>query len=70
MVGSLAVAIIIFGLIAWFARGNPIGKFFGALTFLSFIAFLFLGPGPAMVGWLDNPSGPSIPDNIPLPGVK
>lgn len=62
---GLAVLFGIFSMIAGSAKKKGFSLTFGILAMLSLITwFNMIG----VLAWLDNPTGPEIPDNIPIPG--
>lgn len=62
---GLALLFGLFSIIAGGAKKRGISLTFGILAMLSLITwFNDIGVLP----WLDNPTGPEIPDNIPIPG--
>lgn len=62
---GLALLFGIFSMIAGAAKKRGFSLTFGILAMLSLITwFNMIG----VLAWLDNPTGPEIPDNIPIPG--
>lgn len=66
----LAVVLAIMSFIAGSAKKKGFALMFGILSMLTFIYWLQSGPGFAFLEWGENPTGPEIPDNIPIPGQE
>lgn len=68
MILLIAVGLAIVSIIAGKAGKKGVGPMFGLLSILTFIYWLQSGPGFAFLDWTENPTGPELPDNIPIPG--
>lgn len=64
----IAIVLAIFSFIAGAAGKKGVALAFGVASILTFIYWLQSGPGFALLDWLDNPTGPEIPDSVPIPG--
>lgn len=61
-----AVALGIFAFIAKSKKGISLTA--GILAILCLITWFDSGPGHGILDWIDNPTGPEIPDSVPIPG--
>jgi len=61
-----AILLAIFAFIAKSKKGIALTA--GILSILCFVTWLQTGPGFAILDWMDNPTGPTIPDSVPIPG--
>lgn len=68
MLVIVAIVLAIVSFIAGAAGKKAVSIGFGLLAGLTFIIWLKSGPGFSFLDWMDNPTGPEIPDNIPVPG--
>lgn len=68
MIVVIAVGLAIFSFIAGAAKKKGIALAFGLASMLTFIYWLQTGPGFAFLDWTENPTGPEIPDSVPIPG--
>ena len=61
MMVLIAIALAVFAFLAASAGMKTFAKFLGIAAFLTFVGWLASGPGWAVLGWIENPSGPEIP---------
>jgi hypothetical protein len=67
---GIAVILAIFARIAVGAGKKGVGIAFGIASFLTFIYWLNTGPGHDFLNWIENPTGPEIPDTVRIPGQE
>lgn len=68
MVVLIAIGLAILSFIAAAAGKRGFSLMFGVLSMLTFIYWLQTGPGFAFLDWTENPTGPELPDSVPIPG--
>lgn len=68
MVVLIAIGLALFSFIAGKAGKKGFALAFGVVSILTFIYWLQSGPGFAFLDWMDNPTGPELPDSVPIPG--
>jgi len=64
----IAIILAVVSMISLGAGKKTFGLGCGIAAILVFITWLNSGPGHAFIDWFENPTGPEIPDNIPIPG--
>jgi hypothetical protein len=68
MVVLIAIGLALFSFIAGAAGKRGVALAFGVASILTFIYWLQSGPGFTFLDWMDNPTGPELPDSVHIPG--